>query len=419
MSVKKIDLNTGELIFFASEPTAGINYDLEGNSYKFVSNGTNLVDVFSGRVMVDNGGENGQTQVDYWNNVAFLYNFDSDFTDSGPNALGALSVGGGSPSINTSEKKFGDGSLSLNGSDQWLYLTDNDVLNATGEFTIAAWVYRSSFGDDCVCELGVFNSGGLLFRLGNTVINSYLLGGGVANGGSMSGSAWHHVMLVRNSSGLVISFIDGVAITSTSKPGTMSPTVDTRIGRANHNHSDWFHGYIDNLIWIPGYCMHTDSFTLPPVAYGQYAVENENLPRYQNPGGTGDRESSITLTTNFGYNNSIADLLNGSYSNEGYFQNTADVTGKYIQADFGTPRVVNQWRFRSAGNNAMGNYQPQASNNGSDWTNIGSPRACTMAATVDFDNNTTAYRYYRLLGTSGSLSQNWNQELEFRIDPGT
>jgi surface protein len=54
MSVKKIDLNTGNIIFFASEPTAGINYDLEGNSYKFVSNGTNLVDVSLGTVVVDN-----------------------------------------------------------------------------------------------------------------------------------------------------------------------------------------------------------------------------------------------------------------------------------------------------------------------------------------------------------------------------
>jgi len=142
-------------------------------------------------------------------------------------------------------------------------------------------------------------------------------------------------------------------------------------------------------------------------------------PDYANPGGSGDRSSSgivITSTLPVGGGSPATGLLDGVKGvTTDYYANTT-VSGLYLQVDLGQSALIDQWKlFSETGSNPWGVWQPQVSSNGSDWTSIGSTQAMTGTSTIDFTGNTDVYRYYRILGTSGSIQQTFNYELEFRI----
>lgn len=141
---------------------------------------------------------------------------------------------------------------------------------------------------------------------------------------------------------------------------------------------------------------------------------------YSNPGGTGNRTASITAsatTALFNDNSLIQQFLNGSFANATYVPDGTAFIGKNITFDFGTGKVVDEVRLIVEIANSQATWQPSGSNNGTDFTDIGSPVAFTVAnsALLTFTNS-TSYRYYRLTGSSGTVSQTWWQEVEFKID---
>ena len=93
-------------------------------------------------------------------------------------------------------------------------------------------------------------------------------------------------------------------------------------------------------------------------------------------------------------------------------------SSKYIQFDFGEPRYITEWRMTRERAFSFGTWQAQVSSNGSDWINVGSSQTVSATTTtyVDFSANNDFYRYYRILGVSGSISQTWTYEMEFKID---
>jgi hypothetical protein len=103
------------------------------------------------------------------------------------------------------------------------------------------------------------------------------------------------------------------------------------------------------------------------------------------------------------------------------------VSGKYIRFDFGTPRLVTEaWMHQNTYTVTVGQgvFQWQGSNDASSWTDIGANFTLNGNSTnpapkqTELNGNATPYRYYQLLGVSGTWANNLVWEIEFKIDDG-
>jgi hypothetical protein len=146
---------------------------------------------------------------------------------------------------------------------------------------------------------------------------------------------------------------------------------------------------------------------------------------YANPGGSGDRSGSVTLTLPIGYTNSgTTNLVNGSYADvagEAFGSNPA--TGAYFQFDFGSgaAKVISEITWYQNGAYAQGVWKLQGSDDNATWTDLGSsftlgdasanPSVHPIGATY-----TKGYRYFRLTKVSGSTNASpYEREVEFKI----
>ena len=365
--------------------------------------------------------------VSYWDEVSFLYNFNSNLDDEGPNTLGAPSSGG-TPTVDTVNKQFGAGSLGLDGS-SWLELPNNALWDLTGEFIIAFWVRPTTGGSGTVLEIGNWNSGGCLVRsVGGG--NATLYASGVTvTAGPTPLNEWTFVMFIRDASNDIRGFTGGKYVgSSVNSSNSFTTTVGARIGRDLSIGTEWLTGNLDSLMLVKGASLpFTDGFRPPSDPHTRATPEDWGaLPAYQNTGGKGNRSGlGIVITTDLSISGTTDKLLNGSTASDFYFVTVSDVTGKHITIDFGAAVWMDQLRLRSANTNYNSGYwQPQYSDNGTDWTNCGAVQRLKGVSAktdanmyVDFDN-TTAHRYYRLLGSSGNIAQSFNHELEFRLAPG-
>lgn len=143
---------------------------------------------------------------------------------------------------------------------------------------------------------------------------------------------------------------------------------------------------------------------------------------YSNPGGTGARSGIITLSTGgpaggfgFGGTGDINDLIDGTLNDETWFGNNE--TLKWIRFDFGTAKVIDEFKWYQDNATSQGTWSWEGSNDGTSFTTIGASFTlggaviCTVART-----NSTAYRYYRLIETPGATSNSpFIREIEFKI----
>lgn len=146
---------------------------------------------------------------------------------------------------------------------------------------------------------------------------------------------------------------------------------------------------------------------------------------FSNSGGTGDRTSLITvtisptLTTNT--NSNLVDGATGNNTTDGVAFLAVSVAGLFIQFDFGAgaSKIIQQARWLQSGTQTHGSWQWQGSDNAAAWTDIGASFTLGGATTQlqnTLANNTRGFRYYRLLGVSGTASGGpWIQEVEFSL----
>ena len=141
---------------------------------------------------------------------------------------------------------------------------------------------------------------------------------------------------------------------------------------------------------------------------------------YTNSGGSGARTALISITNTISFNAGVNALIDGSQANSIWFGGE-DVTNKYIQFDFlnvGAATVVTEATWYQSGAQAEGTWKWQGSQNASSWTDIGGNFTFSAATEVmtTLSGNTTAYRYYRMLGISGTTSSGpYQREVEFKI----
>jgi hypothetical protein len=145
---------------------------------------------------------------------------------------------------------------------------------------------------------------------------------------------------------------------------------------------------------------------------------------YSNPGGTGNRNTTITVTTTATLGTgSIGNIIDGTQSNNLWWTNGQ--TGREVKFDFGAgnTRLITEAKWYQDATSSHGTWQWQGSNDNTSWDNIGATFTLGGIATqtqTTLSGNTTRYRYYRLLQSSGATSSSpFLREIEFLIDDGT
>lgn len=139
---------------------------------------------------------------------------------------------------------------------------------------------------------------------------------------------------------------------------------------------------------------------------------------YFNTLSIGDRTSSITVTSNCVDYKSPNYLVNGDGTNAGWFNGQTTV-GKYIKFDFGVDITLTEAKFFQSGGGAQGTWKWQGSSDNSNWVDIGSSFSFVASGSFDtltqLNGNTTQYRYYQMVGVSGSSNSGpFCQEFVFK-----
>lgn len=182
----------------------------------------------------------------------------------------------GTAQIDTSLKKFGTGSLYINGSGNRLVLPANSppITFGSGDFTIEAWVYKTTTaatqtiycgqgdnasvaGSSLVCYIGTANSD---LYIGST--------GYSAASPNPALNTWAHVAYVRYGATWK-TYLNGVQVGSVGIPATgvinIGGTAALPAIGAVHPTGNPFTGYIDDFRITKGYARYTANFT-PPTA---------------------------------------------------------------------------------------------------------------------------------------------------------
>ena len=182
----------------------------------------------------------------------------------------------GDAQISTSVFKYGTGSLSFDGSGDYLSTRSTPNLAFGREnFTIEAWVYANSTGS----FNGVFsqwpdnnatvNNSYVLESVGSNMQFYWAVGttlGGPATLGTITTGVWIHYAICRSGNTLY-PFKDGVLGTTVSITDTLNnPTSNVTVGGLVAGGGYW-NGYIDDLRITKGYARYTANFTPPTQAF--------------------------------------------------------------------------------------------------------------------------------------------------------
>jgi hypothetical protein len=181
----------------------------------------------------------------------------------------------GNAQISTSVKKYGTGSLSFDGTGDWLTSAFDALSFGTGDYTIECWVYPvgnsantytayvgGNFDNELRIVFGTRNSDNTL------TIEQFGVGRIATSSAAIAKNTWTYVAVTR-ASGSYRLFINGVI----DGTGTNSAAIGTGgcvVGAAAHGNSavitSALNGYIDDLRITKGFARYTATFTPPTSA---------------------------------------------------------------------------------------------------------------------------------------------------------
>ena len=169
---------------------------------------------------------------------------------------------------NFDEISLDAGSISFNGSTQYLSLANNTSNQmGTGDWTAEAWIYITSYtllnavwskgGTTTDWFVGTRASTGVLY-CGIDTTDYFATTGPV-----VSLNVWHHIALVR--SGTTLStYLDGVlGNTLTGVTQNFASTGELRLGRGRDTSTNYLTGYISSARLVKGTAVYTAAFTPP------------------------------------------------------------------------------------------------------------------------------------------------------------
>ena len=148
------------------------------------------------------------------------------------------------------------GSIVFDGTNDYVGLPANTLAFGTGQFSIEAWVYASSF----VTNSHIFSSqssnlsGFINIGYNVTPYTGFLVSDFngstriiTTNNNVVSLNTWYHVVGLRNSSNQYVMYVNGVASTTNNTSTTSLTAADPRIGVNPATNSEIWNGRISNL----------------------------------------------------------------------------------------------------------------------------------------------------------------------------
>jgi hypothetical protein len=193
----------------------------------------------------------------------------------------------GSAQINTSVKKYGSGSIYLNGSSSALYIKANPLLVLGNAVTVEMWIYFNSVSTSGAALFSTYDYysstefGWQLYLNSSSRLQFAAFG----NGGSYSGNhnainitgattltsgQWYHIAFVKNGTNGKI-YLNGVADATGTFTETNTEASHFGIGMSftgNGTQTGFLPScYIDDLRFTTGYARYTGNFTPPGSAF--------------------------------------------------------------------------------------------------------------------------------------------------------
>lgn len=142
---------------------------------------------------------------------------------------------------------------------------------------------------------------------------------------------------------------------------------------------------------------------------------------YVNEGGTGNRTGIITVTYEVLNPVGVANwshLVDGSFADVGWWATDSGDGSERIIFDFGSPKVIDAFKWYQDVNASHGTWRFEGSADGSTWTQIGSDFTLSgsSAGTEHAFPKPTGYRYYCIHHMSGGRTDvPYLREIEFKI----
>lgn len=197
----------------------------------------------------------------------------------------------GSAQIDTAQKKFGTGSILLDGTTDYVYTADSaDWYFAANPFTIDFWfrpavspsaydTWISQFnstpnnGDQWKFDMGASGTHPRFVIVSNGTTKAEYI---ASNTNTFSADTWYHIALVRNGTAVYI-FVDGTSISLTESTAISTNEVPNLSGNLNIgldvlNSGRDVNGWIEEFRLSKGVARWTSNFTPPTEAYSADAA---------------------------------------------------------------------------------------------------------------------------------------------------
>jgi len=164
-----------------------------------------------------------------------------------PDVYAAATATTGSPTVSTS----GSGSLLFNGSSQYLSTSATQVIPATGDFTVEAWIYPTTFsGSPVFCGQGsAGDANRTLFYISTGGVPTFSNGPSFTftSTGTVSLNTWTYIAFTRSGS-TGTWYINGSSAGTGSLSGITTQNTILTIGGSNPAWTaQYFTGYISNF----------------------------------------------------------------------------------------------------------------------------------------------------------------------------
>ena len=191
------------------------------------------------------------TQMKLRRSLVAQYDFDKSLLDLSINQMDAVSSG--KLSYVSSQKKSGEQSVFLNGSDAYLMLPP--AVATSRQITIATWVRWNGGGVwQRIFDFGSDTNQYFLLTPNNGDDMRFIImnGGGekiLSTGKKLDTGKWHHVAVTMGDNGVCI-YLDGEMVASTTsitlRPSDILPA-RCYVGRSQYDADPYFKGYIDDF----------------------------------------------------------------------------------------------------------------------------------------------------------------------------
>jgi hypothetical protein len=185
-----------------------------------------------------------------------------------PDVYAAAASTTGSPTVSTS----GAGSILFNGSSQYLSTSATQVVPATGDFTVEAWIYPTTFtGSPVFCGQGsAGDAGRTLFYISTGGVPTFSNGSSftLVSTGTVSLNTWTYLAFTR-SGNTGTWYINGASAGTGSLSGITIQNTFVTIGGSNPLWTaQYFTGYISNfrISDVARTITSTPTAPLPPIA---------------------------------------------------------------------------------------------------------------------------------------------------------